>query len=126
MGANSELARQWSEAMGAGDVDTLRSMCARGAVLRENGGAPVSLLESLDGVLLLKRAFPDFRHENAVRVDSDEGFVSEHDAVCTLPDGTPFRARACVVAKVRDGKITSMHEYADTAAEKPLMAVFGR
>lgn len=92
---------------------------------RQNGG-PVTGVESLVGLTLaVRRAVPDFRYENAVRSDTADGFVEEHDVRGTLPDGTEFHLAACVVARTEDGKIVAGNEYFDTAAAAGLFRALG-
>lgn len=61
-------------------------------------------------------------YEEPVVVETENGFVEEHYACTTLPDGTAFRMPVVVVGVVKGGKIVSMHEYFDSAAAAPLMA----
>ena len=125
MGANSELARKWFGAVEAGDNSVFTEIAAPEFELRQNGGEPGGLEAAVGLVGAIKGALPDFHYEEIVCVETDDGFVEEHDAVCTLPDGSEFRGRACVVATVSDGKIATFNEYFDSAAAAPVFAALG-
>ena len=121
MGPNSALARQFFDAVASGG-DAL-AVCADNCVMSQNGSperpaakALVRLLAAFEGKV------PRMHYEEPVVVDTENGFVEEHFACTTLPDGTVFRMPVVVVGVVRDGKIVSMHEYFDSAAAAPLMA----
>jgi ketosteroid isomerase-like protein len=116
----TSIAEQFFAASAAGDNAAIRALCSPDLVVRQNGG-PVM---GIDGLLALsagvRRVAPDFRYENAVRAGTDTGFVEEHDACGKLADGTEFRMAVCVVATVENGLITSLREYLDLAAARPL------
>jgi ketosteroid isomerase-like protein len=122
MNSNSTVARQFFEASSAANLEAMAALCAPDVRVRQNSG-PVGGVTALLGLAkAVKRVAPDFRYENAVRSDTGVGFVEEHDVCGTLSDGTAFRLAVCVVATVANGKITSMHEYLDTAGAAPLLA----
>lgn len=50
------------------------------------------------------------------------GFVDEHSVRGILPDGSQLDVAVCVVADVRDGKVTGIREYLDTGAAAGLIA----
>lgn len=126
MNRNVELAEQFFAASSAGDATAMAAVCAPDIVVRQNGAAPLGLNGLLRFAAAVKAAAPDFRYENPVRYDTGAGFVEEHDVCGTVADGTAFRLAVCVVATVAEGKITSMHEYLDTAGARPLLAALSR
>jgi ketosteroid isomerase-like protein len=121
MSSNADLAIKFFEASSKGDEAALRALCDPGLEVRQNGGPNLGFDALLGLSNSVRRVAPDFRYENAIRVATDDGWVEEHDACGTVPDGTTFRIAACVVATVKDGNITSMHEYLDSAAARPLI-----
>jgi len=70
----------------------------------------------------VRRAVKDFRYEDAVRSTTETGFVEEHAVRGTLPDGTALELAVCVVATVKDGRVTDVREYLDSAASIGLAA----
>ena len=64
----------------------------------------------------------DFHYENAVRSATESGFVEEHQVCGTLPDGGELNLAVCVVAQLRDGKISVLREYFDSRAAAKLLA----
>lgn len=123
MGPNSLLARQFFDAMASGG-DALAS-CADACVMSQNGGPERPLPKVLARLQALVGKVPPLHYEEPVVVETENGFVEEHFACTTLPDGTAFRMPVVVVGVVHDGKIVSMHEYFDSAASAPLMAALG-
>ena len=126
MSLNLDLARQFFLASAAGDADAMESLCADNIAVRQNGGEALGIKALLRFAAAVKAAAPDFRYENPVRYDTGDGFVEEHDVRGTAPDGTPFKVAVCVVATVANGKISTMNEYLDTAAARPLMDALAR
>jgi ketosteroid isomerase-like protein len=119
--SNADLAIKFFEASSKGENDALKALCDPQLEVRQNGGPKLGIDALLGLSNSVLRVAPDFRYENAVRVSTDDGWVEEHDACGTVPDGTTFRIAACVVASVKDGRITSLHEYLDSAAARPLI-----
>lgn len=125
MGNHSELAVAFFTATGAGDQAAIESLCSEDLAASQNGGPPMDRAALARFAAAVKRAVPDFRYENAVRADTATGLVEEHDVCGTLPDGSLLHMTVCVVADVADGKITSLREYADSAAAAGLIKALG-
>jgi ketosteroid isomerase-like protein len=71
------------------------------------------------------RTLPD-RHYRLVRREAlPDGFMQQHVLEATLPDGTKWAMDACVVCRVKDGVITRLDEYLDSAKSAALRN-FGR
>ncbi|MEO8538601.1 MAG: nuclear transport factor 2 family protein [bacterium] len=126
MSQHTEIAERFFTASAAGDPSAMTALCDPAVQVRQNSGATMGVTALTGLARAVKRAAPDFRYENALRSDTGTGFVEEHDVCGTLADGSTFRMAVCVVATVADGKITSMHEYLDTAEAAPLMAAMAR
>jgi ketosteroid isomerase-like protein len=54
------------------------------------------------------------------RIPIEGGFVQQHVMRGTLPSGDAFAMPACAICKVKDGRITSVEEYLDTAQARAL------
>ena len=92
-------------------------------MMSQNGSPERPVAKALTGLLAaFEGKVPRMHYEDPVVVDTENGFVEEHFACTTLPDGTAFRMPVVVVGVVCDGAITSMHEYFDSAASAPLVA----
>ena len=114
MGPNSAIARRFFDSVQAGDGEGAAAVCAPGMEMKRNGS--VELFESVLGAIpIIKKALPDFRYDEVVCVDTENGFVEEHAACVTHPDGRAIKVAAVVVGVVKDGAIVSMHEYLDSA-----------
>lgn len=125
MGKYSDLSERFFAAAAAGDGDALREICAPRAGMSQNGAPAMDM----DGLVALASAvrtvMPDYRYETSVCLDTETGFVDEHDILGTLADGTQVKVPACIVATVENGKITGLREYFDSAAAAPLFKALG-
>jgi ketosteroid isomerase-like protein len=55
-------------------------------------------------------------YENIKRLPTPEGFVQHHAVTGVFKDGTPIPPlQACIVASVKNGKITRLNEFFDPA-----------
>jgi len=108
---NTELAKALFEALAVGDVDTVRSLCTPDCQARQNNGPAMDLEALLSLAQSALRGIKDFRYEDIVRSETESGFVEEHSARGTLPDGSELDLAVCVVADVRDGAISDIREY---------------
>ena len=113
---NDDIAEALFDAFEAGDADAARALCSKSRTASRNGGPAMDLESLLAFSTLVKRVIPDFHYENARRAITGDGFVEEHDVCGTLPDGSDLRVAACIVAEVRDGKVSDVREYIDTVA----------
>ncbi len=121
MGIHSEIAKMFFVATAAGDKDAIRAICSSNLIASQNGAPPMDVEALARFAAAVKRVVPDFRYENASRADTQNGFVEEHDVCGTLPDGTALNLAVCVVADIRDGKITALREYLDSASAAGLI-----
>ena len=121
MASNVEVCKAFFSGTASGDGDAVRAVCAAEFKGSQNGGPDMDLDTLLGFALAVKKAIPDFRYDNAVRSQTDTGFVEEHDVLGTLPDGSQFSMPVVVVADVEDGRIFSMREYFDSRAAAGLL-----
>ena len=122
---NAEIAKALFEAFAAKDDQAVRSLCAPDLRARQNNGAPMDLETLLTFNRAVHAVVKDFRYADAIRAATATGFVEEHAVRGTLPGGQTLDLAVCVVADVRDGKITELREYVDTAAAADLIAALG-
>ncbi len=119
---NADIARQLFAALAGQDEAAVRAVCSPDLEVRQNNGPPMSLDSLLKFNRMVGKAVTGFRYEDAVRSATDTGFVEEHAVRGTLPDGKPLELAVCVVADVKDGKVTFVREYVDSAASAGLVA----
>jgi ketosteroid isomerase-like protein len=110
------LARTLFEAFTAGDEGTIRNLCTADFRARQNNGPSMDLDAVLGLARSVLRVVSDFRYEDAVRSATAPGFVEEHNVRGTLPDGSDLNLAVCVVADVRDGRVSDLREYFDGVA----------
>jgi ketosteroid isomerase-like protein len=119
---NAEIASQLFAALAGQDEAAVRGLCSPDLKVRQNNGPPMSLDSLLKFNRMVGKAVTGFRYEDAVCSATEAGFVEEHAVRGTLPDGKPLELAVCVVADVKDGKVTIVREYVDTAASAGLSA----
>jgi len=120
------IAEQFFAALQANDAERARALCAQDFAGSQNGGPAMSLETLLKFTAAVHGVVPDFHYENPVRSSTATGFVEEHDVCGTLPDGSALRLPVCVVAEVKDGKISAVREYLDSARAAGLLKALGR
>lgn len=120
--SHSELSRALFNAFETGDEAAIRSICHDDLKAYQNLNPAMSLDNLVQFSLAVKAVVPDFHYENITCSETTEGFVEEHDVRGTLPDGSEFLLRACVVATVENGQLVELREYVDTAAAQKLLA----
>ena len=116
-----KLARRFFTALEVNDLESAAALCADSFEGSQNGGPAMDRATLMQFTAAVHSVIPDFRYENAVRWQTEGGFVEEHDVCGTLPDGGTFKLVLCVIGEVEDGKITKLREYVDTAAAAGLM-----
>ena len=116
-----DLAAALFEAFEKGDVAAARSLCTEDMVAYQNLGPAMDLDSLMQFSAAVSRVVQDFHYEDARRSATETGFVEEHNVCGKLPDGSDMKLAACVVADLRDGKVSHLREYVDTAAAKGLL-----
>ena len=104
------------------DFATVKQLCSADLQATQNNG-PAMNLETLIGFTIAVLAVvKEFRYENSIRSETASGFVEEHLVRGTLPDGSELMLATCVVGEVKNGRITQLREYVDSAAAQGLIA----
>jgi len=111
------LARGFFDAIEKGDIGKVRDTYAFGAVIWHNFDGKESTrdgnLATLDGFI---KAVPTRRYTERKLDVFEGGFVQRHLLVGKLASGKEVNLAACVVCQVKDGRITRLDEYFDSAA----------
>jgi hypothetical protein len=111
-----DVAERLFRAFEANDADTVAELCDPDAQFRQNAGPVVRMFDIIPGFAKLHERIGYHKYVDVQRAVFADGFVEEHRAVSTLPDGSPMDILACVVGRVGpSGKLVELHEYLDTA-----------
>lgn len=109
------LAEALFRAFEANDAAAIEALCEPDAHLSQNGNAPRPIAELLPGFAKLSERIGHHKYVDVSRNIFDGGFVEEHRAVSTMPNGAPMSMWACVVGLVSPaGKLVELREYVDT------------
>lgn len=118
---NTQIAASLFDAFASGDAGTVRNLCAPDFRISQNGGPEMGIDQLLGFTAAVLKVVRGFRYEDAVRSATATGFVEEHAVRGTLPDGSAISFSVCVVADVKDGKVTHAREYFDSKAAQGLV-----
>lgn len=127
----TNTAYEAADALGAAiaglDADELRRLYADDIVVWH--GASNNGLGKDENIGLLSALFAvvsKLEYQDIVRHEIEGGLVQQHRLTGTFDDGTAIPAlNACMVIKVRDGKITRIDEYFDAATFGPVWTRLG-
>jgi ketosteroid isomerase-like protein len=115
------LAVRFFDAIDRNDQDALREIYTPDiAVWHNNDGLEQNLELNLKVLGWLHRKLPDKRYEEVRRHTTSTGFVEQHVLRATTPSGEQLNVPACLVVTVRDGHISRVEEYIDSAHIAPL------
>jgi ketosteroid isomerase-like protein len=118
------FAERFMAAIQAGDSDAVRACYAPNAAIWHNtDGLEQSVEDNLRVLRWFARKLPDRFYRVLRREALSDGFLQQHVLEATLPDGTAWKMSACVVVKVKDGLVTRLDEYLDSAETKALAAL---
>jgi uncharacterized protein len=112
-------------AIEAGDVDAVRELYDPDVEVWHNTDRAVQgREENLATLGWVMRNLDGLRYTDVRRSATDDGFVQRHVLVATNRAGRRVEVPACIVATVRDGRVTRLDEYLDSTAvdamlEKP-------
>ncbi|HYC57041.1 MAG TPA: nuclear transport factor 2 family protein [Candidatus Binatia bacterium] len=117
------LARRFFAAIESGDVATIASIYAPGAVVWHNhDGIAQPVDENLATLGAFIAASRERRYEVSRLAAFEGGFVQQHVLTAVSNKGASFELPACVVCKVECGRITRLDEYFDSAQVQTLIA----
>ena len=113
-------------AIQSGDTDTVRACYAPDAKLWHNtDGIEQTVDQNMKVLEWFIRKLPDRNYRILRREVLPDGFLQQHVLEATLPDGRPFKMSACCVIQMKDGVISRLDEYLDSA-EAAVLREFGR
>jgi ketosteroid isomerase-like protein len=119
-----ELAERFLTGVQAGDQETVRDCYAPYARIWHNFDDVEQTVDQNMRVLgWFARTLPNRRYRVVRREALKDGFVQQHVLEATLPDGTAWAMPACVVVTVKDGLITRLDEYLDSAHAAVLQTI---
>lgn len=118
------LAETFMAAIQSGDVETARACYAPGAKIWHNtDGVEQTVDQNVKVLAWMARKLPERRYRVLCRETLSDGFVQQHVLEATLPDGAAWAMPACVVVRMKDGAITRLDEYLDSAHAGALSAL---
>lgn len=116
-----EAARRLFTAVEEGRIDELRAIFADDAGIWHNtDNKTIGVVDSIKSIKGILAASDDYRYTEIKRAPTPMGFVQQHVLLITLKNGQRIVDRACCVCGVRDGRITFMDAYHDSAPFKAL------
>jgi uncharacterized protein len=120
---SEETVVRFFAALEAGDIDTLRQIYAPDAVIWHNDDLiEQSVADNLRVLAGLHRAVPGLRYDIVRRVPAPDGVLQQHVLRGRLPDGTDVELHAAMYLRVRDGHVTRIEEYLDSAMRSSIRA----
>ena len=120
------FAERFVGAIERGDTEAVRACYAPDAKLWHNtDGIEQTVDQNMKVLDFFIRKLPDRHYRILRREPLPDGFLQQHVLEATLPDGRPFKMSACCVIRMKDGVITRLDEYLDSA-EAQVLREFGR
>jgi ketosteroid isomerase-like protein len=117
------VAERLFAAIPKGDIEAVRALYATDAVIWHNfdqkSQTPAENLAVLSWVV---SNIKGLRYEEIQREATLNGFIQQHVLRGTAPNGSALEVPACIVCTVKNGRITRLDEYLDTAQLAPLSA----
>jgi ketosteroid isomerase-like protein len=112
-----EVAERLFAAIEAGDIDAVRDLYDPDAEIWHNTDRVTQGRdENLATLAWVHRNLSGITYEDIRRSATDDGFVQRHVFTAASRAGRRVEVPACIVASVRDGRITRLDEYLDSAA----------
>jgi ketosteroid isomerase-like protein len=119
-----DLADRFLTAVECGDADTVRAIYAPHAKIWHNFDSVEQTVEENMRVLTwFARTLPNRRYRVLRREATRDGYFQQHVVEAVLPDGTDWKMPACLVVTVKDGRITRLDEYLDSAQAAVLQTI---
>ena len=119
----NELADRFFAALEAGDIAAVREVYAPDAEIWHNTDGLVQSPDDNARTLgWITTNLRDVSYTKVKRSATEDGFVQQHVLVATNRAGARIEVPACIVTTVRDGRITRLDEYLDSACVTAIMA----
>ncbi len=110
-------------ALEAGDIDTVRAIYSPDALIWHNDDLieqPVE--ENLKVLAGLHKAVSGLHYEIIRRAPAEDGVIQQHVLRGTLRNGQEVELHAAMYLQVRDGHVTRIEEYLDSAKRSSIRA----
>ncbi|HXW46761.1 MAG TPA: nuclear transport factor 2 family protein [Streptosporangiaceae bacterium] len=118
-----DLVVRFFAALEAGDIDTLREIYSPDAVIWHNDDLiEQSVEDNLKVLQGLHRAVSGLRYDVIRRAPAHDGVLQQHVLRGQLPGGAEVELHAAMYLQVRDGHITRIEEYLDSAKRSSIRA----
>ncbi|KQW70790.1 ketosteroid isomerase [Phenylobacterium sp. Root77] len=118
------FAERFVSAIEGGDVEAVRACYAPDAkIWHNNDGLEQTVDQNIKVLNWFMRKLPDRQYRIVRREALSDGFLQQHVLEATLPDGRPFKMSACCVIRMKDGVITRLDEYIDSAEAAALNGI---
>jgi ketosteroid isomerase-like protein len=118
-----EIVERFFAALEAGDIDGVRAIYAPDAVIWHNDDLIEQPVEQNLKVLAgLHKVVSGLRYEIVRRVPADDGVIQQHVLRGSLPGGQPVELHAAMYLQVKDGRVTRIEEYLDSAKRSSIRA----
>lgn len=118
-----DLAERFFRAVERGDIDQIRAIYAPDARIWHNhDGLEQTVEENLKVLAWMSRQVTDRRYQVQRRVAIPGGFLQQHVLHGQTVNG-PFSMPACIVVEVKEGRISRLEEYLDSAQAAHLVAL---
>ena len=115
-----QLCHDLLDAIEEGDLDAVARCYAPDMTMWNNLSATTSTREENLAVLAQGYEIQRRRMYNDRLVDTfDDGFLARYTCHVVLHDGSTVALSSCLVATVRDGKITHLADYMDSSKFRP-------
>jgi ketosteroid isomerase-like protein len=115
------LADGFFAAIEAGDFARLEALLAEDCEVHANFlDAPNDRTRTLAILRWLHDNVRDLRYDVVRRDELPDGYVQQHVLRGIAPDGSELRVPACLIVSIRDGRITRIDEYLDSAHTRAL------
>jgi ketosteroid isomerase-like protein len=119
-----DLADRFLTAVESGDADTVRAIYAPHAKIWHNfDGVEQTVEQNMRVLGWFARTLPNRRYRVLRREATRDGYFQQHVVEAVLPDGTEWKMPACLVVTVKDGRITRLDEYLDSAQAAVLQTI---
>jgi len=125
--ANKDVAKKFITALGASDIETVKSLMTDDIQATLMGTSVLSGTRGYDDIVGIGDLFTKITrggiHFDVISATAEEDRVSmELQGRCELVDGTPYNNQYHWLFRIRDGKVCSMKEYLDTKLLDELLA----
>jgi ketosteroid isomerase-like protein len=118
------FADRFIDAIERGDADAVRACYAPDAKIWHNTDKIEQTVDqNVKSVAWFGRKLPKRNYRIVRREALKDGFLQQHVLEAELPDGGAWSLSACVVIRMKDGLITRLDEYIDSAETTALSAL---